>query len=52
MEKLIVKYKKRLEILKENRAQTLDTNTDCENAVYEDVINRVAEFIRDLKSLT
>ena len=29
MEKLIEKYKKRLEILKENRAQTVDTNTDC-----------------------
>ena len=48
----IEKYKKRLEILKENRAQTVDTNTDCENAVYDDAINKVAEFIRDLKSLT
>ena len=52
MGNLIVKYKKRLEILKENRARTVDTNTDCENAVYDDVINIVAEFIRDLKSLT
>ena len=52
MEKLIEKYKKRLEILKENRSQTVDTNTDCENAIYDDAINRVAEFIRDLKALT
>jgi D-ribose pyranose/furanose isomerase RbsD len=50
MKKLIDKYTKRLSVLKENRAQTVDTNTDSENAVYDDAINRVAEFIRDLKT--
>jgi hypothetical protein len=50
MKTLIDKYTKRLSVLKENRAQTVDTNTDSENAVYDDAINRVAEFIRDIKS--
>jgi hypothetical protein len=55
MKTLIDKYTKRLSVLKENRAQTVDTNTDSENAVYDDAINRefrllFAEFIRDIKS--
>ncbi len=51
MEKIIEKYKKRLEILKENGSKTIETNTDCENTVYDDAISIVAEFIQDLKSL-
>ena len=51
MEKTIKKHTKRLAILKENRARTVDTNTDAENELYGQLIKQVAEFIRDIKQL-
>lgn len=52
MENTIKKYIDRLNTLKENRAQTSDTNNDAQNELYDRLINQVAEFIRDIKSET
>ena len=49
MKFLTKKYVDRLETLKENRANTVDTNTDAENELYDQLIKQVAEFLRDLK---
>jgi len=49
MKNTIQKYTERLAVLKENRANTVDTNTDAENEQYDRLIEQVAEFIRDLK---
>lgn len=51
MEKLLEKYKTKLENLKENRAKTLDTNTDAENHEFDFMIRQIAEICRDLQSL-
>jgi hypothetical protein len=51
MENTIQKYAKRLAVLKENRASTVDFNTDAENEQYDRLIEQVAEFIRDLSQL-
>ena len=46
---VLEKYKERLAILKENRAETVDTNTDVENDAFDREIRQVAEFISDMK---
>jgi len=51
MENTINKYTEKLAILKENREKTVDTNTDAENELYDQLIKQVAEFVRDLKQL-
>ena len=51
MENTIEKYTERLATLKINRAETVDTNTDAENELYDQLIKQVAEFVRDLKQL-
>lgn len=48
---ILQKYIKRLAILKENRANTVDKNTDAENEQYDILIKYVAGFIKDLKQL-
>ena len=50
-EEMIKKYSERLKTLKTNRAETVDTNTDAVNELYDNLIQMTAEFIRDLKSL-
>jgi hypothetical protein len=51
MEALLKKYKNKLETLKDNRAITVDINTDAENELYNQLIKQVAEFCRDLNDL-
>ena len=48
-QELLGKYLKRLENLKENRADTIDTNTDTENQMYNSLIALTAEICRDLR---
>ncbi len=51
MKQLIQKYTEQLAVLKENRANTVDTNADAENEQYDRLIRQVAGFIRELKQL-
>jgi len=51
MENTINKYTERLTILKENRAETVDTNTDAENKLFDQLVKYTAEFIVDLKKI-
>lgn len=51
MKRILKKYRKKLAILKENRASTVDENTDLDNELYDQLIKQVAEFIRDLNQL-
>lgn len=50
-EELIKKYKEKLEIVNENLAESIDTNTDAQNDEYFHSIKLYAEFIRDLTKL-
>jgi len=49
MENTIKKYTEQLARYKENRSQTVDTNTDAENELYDRLITQLASFVRDLK---
>ncbi len=52
MDKLIEKYTKELAILKENRAKSDEENwSEAEIQECERLIQKVAEFIKDLKSV-
>ena len=51
MEDTIKKHTERLIILKENRALSVDTNTDAENEPFNQLIKQTAEFIVDLKKI-
>ena len=51
MKDLIEKYTNELKTLKENRAETVDTNTDAENELYDKLIHQTAKFLRDLNNL-
>lgn len=50
MDDLIEKYSERLQVLKDNRANTFDVNNDAENANYDNSITLIAEVVRDLKA--
>lgn len=49
---LIRKYSNRLKTMKENRAQLVDKASDAENDHMDKEIATVAEFIRDINSIT
>jgi len=51
MEKLIKKHTDKLTVLKNNRAETVDTNTDDVNDFFDKLIQQGAEFLKDLKSI-
>jgi len=51
MNELIDKYYNRLNILKQNRASSVDSNTDAENELYDKLIHQISEFLRDLINL-
>jgi hypothetical protein len=51
-EELIKKHLDRLNTMKENRALLVDRASDEENHTMDCLINAVAEFIRDLKSIS
>lgn len=50
MNNIIEKYEKRLAVLKENRSQAVESNSDSENELYDTLIKQVAEFVRDMKA--
>lgn len=51
VDKLVVKYLDILNTMKDNRAKIVDMATDEENRSMDSIINAVAEFIRDLKTI-
>lgn len=51
MEDIRQKYYDRLQILKENRAESVDRNTDMENDHIDELIQYTAEFCRDLNEI-
>lgn len=51
VEKLVKKHTDRLNTMKENRAEAVDRSSSAENECFDQLIQFVAEFIRDLKSV-
>ena len=51
IEELLKKYRYKLDTLKANRAETVDTNTDDENELFNRLIVLTAEVCSDLNRL-
>jgi hypothetical protein len=51
MEEQLEYYRTKLQNLKDNRAATVDTNTDAENELYDKLIEYTAEFCQSLNKL-
>ena len=52
IENLITSYTNQLTIMKKNRADTVDTNTDAANECIDNQIKTVAKFVTELNKLT
>ena len=48
---LLKKYLEKLDNLKHNHSELIDTNTDEENRKFEELIKLTAEICRDLKEI-
>ena len=51
MEETLKFYRDRLQTLKDNRAESCDTNNDAENHLYDKLIEYTAEFCQTLNRL-